>query len=317
MSATPLVLVTGAAGFLGSEVMRVLHARGARVIGIGHGPAPALDGLQRASFWPGDITCETLIAHGGEPDIIVHCAGGSSVSGSLADPQADFKKTVIGCEEVLSYLRTRRPDARLVLSSSAAVYGTGHTAPIDEQTPLNPMSPYGFHKQMCEQMVSFHARTWGLKAAIVRLFSVYGAGLKRQLLWDACRKFAAGTPLFSGTGEEVRDWVHVSDAATLLCDAALHASTDVAICNGATGHGASVGEILRQLAAALGVQDGTARFDGIARPGDPAYLVGTADRAQGWNWRPQVQAREGIRQYAHWFRAVTGEGDAQRAATSR
>lgn len=301
MSVTPVVLVTGAAGFLGSEVMRVFRARGARVIGMGHGqlPAPMQREDSSTSFWSCDINLETLMAHGGAPDIIVHCAGGSSVGASLADPRADFTKSVVSWNDVLTYVRTCCPQARLVYASSAAVYGAGHVGPIDEDVELTPISPYGFHKQICERMATFHARTWGVRAAIVRLFSIYGEGAKRQLLWDACRKFTAGTPRFSGTGNEQRDWVHVCDAAALLCEAASHASVEAPVCNGASGSAVSVRDVVQELGAILG--GGVATFDGVIRAGDPAYLVGRSERARSWGWTPKMPWAEGIRRYARWY----------------
>jgi UDP-glucose 4-epimerase len=151
-------------------------------------------------------------------------------------------------------------------------------------------------------MIGFHARMWGIKAAMVRLFSIYGEGLKRQLLWDACRKLTGGTASFSGTGNEARDWIHVSDAASLLAEAAERASEDVPVCNGATGLGVPTRLIVEELRAALGVT-APARFDGVARAGDPACLVGSADIARGWNWTPTVAWRDGMRRYASWFRA--------------
>lgn len=293
------VLVTGAAGFVGAAVVRAVRSRGARVIGIGHGAWTGDPGPD-AVFIPGDVTLEALKAGVPPPDVIVHCAGPSSVGASFRDPAEDFGKAVPACHAVLDYMRECAPQARLVLCSSAAVYGAGHHAPIPEDAATRPVSPYGLHKDICERLVRFHAGSWGLKAVIVRMFSVYGEGLRKQLLWDACRKLSRGERSFSGGGDEVRDWIHVADAAEILCDAAEHASSEVPVCNAATGCGRRVRDALRDICRALGTAE-RLEFDGIARPGDPVYLVGAIGRAESWGWAPKTTMNEGLLRYVRWF----------------
>ena len=298
---TQNVLVTGFSGFIGKEVCRLFRGRGARVTGIGHGAGS--NGAQASDVfggWIGDITLDTLLAHAGSPDIIVHCASGSSVTASVADPRGDFAKSVPALYDLLAFMRLRCPDARLVFASSAAVYGAPHADPIAEDARLCPASPYGLHKKICEEIMRFHAQAYGLKIAIVRLFSIYGEGLKKQLLWEACAKILAGTPNFSGTGHETRDWVHVSDAAMLMLRAVDHASSQAPVCNGATGTGVAVLDLLQTLASGLD-REVHLNFDGLTRPGDPPSLVGLDRRARSWGWAPQMNWQDGVKRYASWY----------------
>lgn len=295
------VLVTGAAGFIGSAVVRALRSRGARVTGIGHGAWTGDPGPD-AVFIRADVTLEALRGSARRPDIVVHCAGPASVGASFGDPSEDFTRSVVTCHAVLDYMRQCAPQARLVLCSSAAVYGAGHAAPIPENAATQPVSPYGLHKDICERLVRFHARTWALQAVIVRLFSVYGEGLKRQLLWDASCKLSRGERSFSGGGDEVRDWIHVADAAEILVDAAAHASPEVPACNAGTGRGTRVRDALRDICRALGITE-RLEFDGMVRPGDPAYLVAAITRSESWGWAPKTTLSEGLVRYARWFSA--------------
>src|SRR6185312_5873943 len=122
------------------------------------------------------------------------------------------------------FLRCYCPQATLVVPSSAAVYGAVRQIPINESGPRNPISPYGVHKKIAEDLCYSYARHFGARIALVRFFSVYGAGLRKQLLWDACNKLVVGDGRFGGHGNEVRDWLHIEDAARLLIAAAQHAA---------------------------------------------------------------------------------------------
>ena len=105
---------------------------------------------------------------------------------SIANPYEDFTRTVATTAELLEWMRLGARNARLVSVSSAAVYGAGHTGPIREEQALLPFSPYGYHKLMMENLCLSYAANYGLAVMVVRLFSVYGSWLKKQVLWDMC-----------------------------------------------------------------------------------------------------------------------------------
>jgi UDP-glucose 4-epimerase len=299
------VLVTGANGFLGRHASRAAATQGHQVIGIGHGDW-AEDAWREwgLTIWHElDVTLAGLVAHAGKPDLVIHCAGSSSVGFSLENPAQDFERTVGTTLDVLEYLRTSAPDAALVFPSSAAVYGSASTFPISEESPLAPISPYGVHKQIAEDLCGSYSESFGIRVAIVRIFSAYGVELRKQLLWDACRKAVTGDYSFGGTGRETRDWVNGEDIARLLLAAGDHAAAGQAIVNGASGTEVSVEDVLRVLLDALGV-GGKPEFTGALRAGDPLRVVGDNARALGWGWSPLRPWEDGVRQYAEWFQAI-------------
>jgi UDP-glucose 4-epimerase len=302
---TRQVLVTGANGFLGRHVSRIAAQHGDRVIGIGHGDwtEETWRDWGLAAWHELDVTLASLIAHAGTPDLVIHCAGSSSVGFSFENPAQDFDRTVRTTSEVLEYIRTTTPGTALVYPSSAAVYGRSATLPISEESWLDPISPYGVHKKMAEDLCRSYASRFGVRVAIVRLFSAYGVELRKQLLWDACRKAMSGDLRFAGTGRETRDWVNAEDVARLLLVAGEHAGPDAPTVNGATGQEVAIEEILRVLLDALGTT-GRPEFTGDDRPGDPERYAGDPSRAQAWGWSPERMWPEGVREYARWFREV-------------
>lgn len=299
------ILVTGAHGFLGRHVSRAAAAQGHQVVGMGHGDWTEEEwrswGL---SIWHElDVTLAGLVAHAGTPDLLVHCAGSSTVGFSFENPAQDFERTVVTTVDVLEYLRTCAPDTALVYPSSAAVYGNAATLPISEESSLNPVSPYGVHKKAAEDMCSSYSKTFGLRVAVIRIFSAYGVELRKQLLWDACRKALFGDCRFGGTGRETRDWVNAEDVARLLILAGDHAVQGGVTVNCATGTEVSVESILAAVFNALGV-DRKPEFTGSVRAGDPARVEGDPRRAQAWGWTPRRAWQDGVREYVDWFRTV-------------
>lgn len=296
------IVVTGAFGFLGRHVARFFAQKGHTVLGIGHGEWDREEwkswGL--SAWCQADITLAALKQYAECPSLIVHCAGSGSVAFSFESPLADFERTVVTTAHVLEYVRLHAPSCRVVYPSSASVYGTVEAMPIREDHRAAPISQYGVHKLMAEQMVASYGLQFGTSAAVVRLFSVYGCGLRKQLLWDACRKFANHDTVFMGTGDEVRDWLHVEDAAELLLAAAEHASPKCPTVNGGSGEGVSVRDVLDHLGDLLRC-DLTPSFSGTRRTGDPSTYVADTRGSTVWGWQPKRCWKEGVAEYAAWW----------------
>ena len=197
------VLITGARGFIGQHLSKHLFDYGHHVIGIGHGDWSESDySLTGLSDWfSGDLHIHILekIQEQYEPKYVFHLAGGSSVAAALAHPLDDFHRTVESTAHLLDWVRSSSPTTRLIAISSAAVYGAAFDGPIPESASPSPFSPYGFHKSMMESLCRSYIQTYGLDCRIVRLFSVYGPDLRKQLLWDICSRLEAGeSPLLLG-----------------------------------------------------------------------------------------------------------------------
>jgi UDP-glucose 4-epimerase len=298
------ILVTGAFGFLGRHVARACARAGHSVCGIGHGTWARAEWSEwgLGEWHSADLTRDSLVSYGGEPDLIIHCAGSGSVGFSMAHPSQDFDRTVVTTRDVLEYARLHRPLARVVIPSSASVYGNAGDMPIGVNAPLCPVSPYGMHKKMAEELCLSYVRHFGISVGIVRLFSVYGIGLRKQLLWDACTKLSRGPATFGGTGHETRDWLHVDDAARLLLSAGLADPSSRLTINGATGVGVPIRRIVETIAQAFG-GTGDVRFSGGGRPGDPLHLVADLQGTEALDWRPMHLLDTELEHFVEWFKS--------------
>ena len=275
-----VALVTGQNGFIGRYVVSELEAGGNEVVGAGRPnieiPSPAFDSLVAKT----------------RPDVVVHCAGPASVPASLERPEADR----IGAVDVLRALLDRLDGARLILVSSAAVYGNPERLPVAEESPLAPVSPYGRHRVEAEEL----ARESGVPLVVARVFSAYGEGLRRQVLWDIARRaLADGSVELSGTGDETRDFVHARDVAAAIGVIARRSEFEGEIVNVGTGVETSIARLAELITAELG---GTVSFTGVRRPGDPERWRADTTRLRSLGFEPPTPIDAGAAAYARWVR---------------
>lgn len=292
--------VTGARGFIGRHVALEAASRGQIVHGIGRGEWRQADRTDWGvrSWTSADVTMESLdrlMITSAPPDIVYHLAGGASVAASMSDPFGDFNRTVGSAAQLLEWIRNRAPQARLVFASSAAVYGDSAVSPISSGSAVKPVSPYGHHKAICESLINSYSTSFGLSAVVVRLFSVYGPGLRKQILWDISRRLAQSCdPIeLGGTGEETRDMINVIDAACMMVNAAQHAGSPPPVFNIGTGVGSPVRAIAESIIRAWPSGAGLV-FSGMSRPGDPKHLVADIGRGELIPPRSFIGLEDGI-----------------------
>ncbi|MBR0779035.1 SDR family oxidoreductase [Bradyrhizobium diazoefficiens] len=302
------VWVTGGNGFIGRHLIRYLANQGETVCGLGHGAIDEVDRhrLGLADWISGEVSApnlDALASRGGTPSAVFHLAGGSSVARSIEQPYEDFSRTAIATASLLEWLRHSSPDSRLIVASSAAVYGAHHVGAISEDVGTQPVSPYGHHKLVMEQLCRSYASSFGIQATIVRLFSVYGPSLRKQLLWDICLRLGQGQRqlVLGGAGNEERDWVDVRDAVRLMAQLAQDGSQPFKLLNGGSGIGTTVAEIADLVTSAWGGGIDV-RFSGSSRAGDPFSLVSDARQLVALRFKWCIPVEEGIKNYVSWFK---------------
>ncbi|MBN1166541.1 MAG: NAD-dependent epimerase/dehydratase family protein [Methanospirillaceae archaeon] len=295
------VLITGGSGFLGRNVGIKFHKENYDVIMIGHGNSIQSHDIK---FINCNVNLKSLIKLNIIPDLMIHCAGSGSVGDSFNNPYYDYQKNVNTLIDVLEYIRIYSPKTKLIFPSSAAVYGVVKKVPIKEDTPFLPVSPYGYNKMIGEHICKYYSE-YGIEIAIIRFFSLYGVGLKKQLLFDVCKKISNNNLIFYGTGYEVRDFLHISDASQLIFQIAQHHNRGpFFIINGGTGIGTSVNEIVRSLIHLFGKKD-QVQYSGERKIGDPDRYIADITKCLSLGWKPKINIQDGLKEYAEWFREST------------
>ncbi len=302
------VLITGGAGYIGSLTARLIRASGRAIVILdtlenGHRKA-----VGDAPFVQGDVADSSLVEricseHG--VDEVVHFAAYKAVGESMSNPEKYFNNNVIGSQKLFGALNNVGVE-RVVFSSTAAVYGTPATVPVQETDPLHCESVYAETKLMIENTLRWYAQTTPMRHACLRYFNAAGASDDATLGEDwrfsqnliphvmkavlghspALQVFGNDFPTPDGTG--VRDYIHVEDLARAHVAALdyLSAGNESITCNVGTGHGTSVLEII---AATERISGKKVPHEIVARrPGDPSQCYADAGLiTEKFDWSPQ------------------------------
>ncbi|MGA9857810.1 MAG: NAD-dependent epimerase/dehydratase family protein [Solirubrobacteraceae bacterium] len=278
------VLVTGGSGFIGRHVVSELAADGAqvRVVDLQPHPDPAVDVVI------GDIADPVVLARAfdGGFDSIVHLAAVTSVLKSIQEPERTFATNVIGTNAVLAAGKEAGVTS-LAFASTNAVTGPMTAPKISEAAVLNPLTPYGSTKAAGEMLMSAYTASYGLRCACIRLTNVYGPGMqaKDSIVARLMRAIRLQTTFeIYGDGNQVRDYVHVSDvvAAMRLGLTSDKWSGPMVI---GSGQSLSVHEVLAAVRDVSGAEIDVRH--GEAKPGEmPAVIVDPA-RAHAAGWSPR------------------------------
>lgn len=293
------VLITGVNGFLGQCIAAAFESAGWRVAGIdiSEQPSRALAAYRQTTLPDGGLASFIGAV---APDLVVHCAGRASVGASVKEPGPDYWAGPPALFSVLEAIRTQAPQCKLVLLSSAAVYGSPARMPVSEEAAPAPISPYGFHKWQCELLCREFSSIYGVRTAAVRVFSAYGEGLRRQVLWDVCTQLLRDGRLdLRGTGEETRDFVHGQDVARGVLLVARAAEMNGEVYNLATGRATRIRDLAALAARGLGVNV-TPSFDGVVPAGDPPNWQADMRKMSGLGFRAALRLEEGVARYARW-----------------
>jgi len=311
------LLVTGGAGFIGSNFVRYIRHRypDYRVI--------VLDALTYAGhvnnldlsagcnshlvFCHGNVCNQSIVDQlVSAADVVVHFAAESHVARSVIDNRIFFETDVLGTQTVANaVLHHQARVERFIHISSSEVYGTAEHEPMTEDHPLNPTNPYAAAKTGADRLVYSYWQTYGIPAIIVRPFNTYGP---RQHLEKVVPRFITSALLdepltIHGTGEAARDWLHVEDHCAVLDGILHHDLTELEgeVINIGTGLATDVRTIARMVLELSG-KDASLVTRVPDRPGQVTKHIAGIGKARALlGWAPTVRLADGLARTIQWY----------------
>jgi nucleoside-diphosphate-sugar epimerase len=295
------ILILGSEGFIGSHCVSHFLESNHNIFGVDLFEQPSMQykyrKVSRLSF-----EIETIISEN-DFDLIINASGSGNVGLSMNHPLIDFESNCLGLIKVLDAIRKFKPKAKFIHLSSAAVYGNPKELPIKETDELKPLSAYGWHKLISENLCKEYVQLYGLNISILRPFSVYGRGLKKQIFWDVYKKLSENniTLELMGTGKESRDFIHIEDLIKVIELVAFNAPMPGDIYNVASGNETTIEKAINIFIKNLGFKTELI-FNNQVRKGDPLNWCADISNIQNVGFENPILLDHGLSDVSTWIK---------------
>ncbi|WP_456439184.1 NAD-dependent epimerase/dehydratase family protein [Psychroserpens sp.] len=234
-------------------------------------------------------------------DVCINCSGAANVSDSLKNPQRDFMLNTTNVFKQLDAIRKFNSNCKYINISSAAVYGNPKSLPISESHALNPISPYGLHKRMAEDICKEFYEIYKIQTCSLRVFSAYGDGLRKQLFWDLYKKINEQSTIeLFGTGNETRDFIYISDLVNAIETVINNSQFNNDIINIANGEQLSI-KYVAETFGSIFDKKLQFKFLGNSREGDPKNWVADLYKLKNLGYKQKIRLEDGLKNYFKWI----------------
>lgn len=299
------ILITGVNGFIGNNLALKFIEEGGNVLGIGMEPYSFDRRVQYYQLDMSIVSTERILKEF-RPNLIIHCAGAADVGYSVRHPQKDMDLNLCVPVKLLREILQAELDCKIILLSSAAVYGNPDELPIKEHAKYDPISPYALHKTLMEQAAEYYIRRHKMDIRILRIFSAYGGGLRKQLFWDLAQKYVNDDIVeLGGTGKETRDFIHIFDLVNAIKIVCQSNQSDCYIYNIANGKEITIEEAASCFKKIISDMTSLTMkkivFDGIERAGNPLYWRADITKLNKLGYQQKMDMHSGIREYVSWL----------------
>lgn len=289
------ILVIGSKGFIGSNCVKTFSGKH-EVWGCDIVPGEGENYIQLSE----KNSFESILAQR-QYDVCINASGSANVGSSYSNPVNDRQLNTDNVEIMLQALVKNNHECKFINFSSAAVYGNPVRLPITERAEVAPLSPYGKHKALSEEILKQYASDHKLRTCSLRVFSAYGPGLRKQLFWDIFLKTRQTQHIkLFGTGNESRDFIFIDDLMNAVESVIANASFDGTVVNIASGTETTI----RDAATAfLGGLPGKyeLEFSGEVKAGDPINWCGDISLLKSYGFTPRTALQEGLRKTAEGY----------------
>ena len=291
------ILITGAEGFIARNLSKYLNKRKFNLYGIGNKKFQhnISKKFGYKSLINNKIHTNILLKYFKEIDIVIHCAGSGFVNNTKI---VNYHKNYLTTKYLIDYVKKLKKKPVIIFLSSYSVYANLRNKKIKEKTKLKPSSYYGLTKLKSEKLIISNAKKFQFDYKILRIASIYGNGLTKQLFFDACKKISMNDSFFLGTGNEIRDWLHIEDFCKLVYKI-IKSKNNIKIINCGSGLGFSVKQILNYIIKNF---NKNLKINFQNKSNSPKFLVLNNNLAKKFNWHPKTKIYKGLKNYIIWYK---------------
>ena len=289
------ILITGVCGFVGNNLYLKLKKKN-EIIGIGRKNRNYKNKYK--NIIEKEITHKNLVNLNFKPNVIIHCAGSGSVTKSIQNPKIDYEKNVNTTKELIKFISELTKKPKVIMFSTAAVYGNSCEK---NKKQLKPISPYGKNKLKSENILLKKSKKFKFKLIILRFYSIYGVGLKKQLIWDVCEKINNKINIFYGSGNETRSWINIKDVNRLIQflikkRSIINQTLDI------SGNDIVKNKFLiKKLFKILHINK-VPYFNKKNKKGDPIDQIFNNSILKNLGWKPKINLSNGLKEYVQWYK---------------
>ena len=300
------ILISGSEGFVARNLSKKLNKFGFKCYGIGRGKWKSNDHKKWGYYKNicATINNKTLNKYKKiKFDYVVHCAGGVSPNTSLTKSISeikDFEKNVFSINSILDYLVLNNKKTKVIFISTLSVYGNSKVKKLKEENKLNPISNYAINKVIAENICESFYKKYKINILILRGGSLYGNGLRRQMIHDVCKKIMKKQSIFFGSGKETRDFIHIDDFTDLIKKIIIKSFKNFLVINAGCGKGIKVIDVINYIGKKL-KKNIQPKFNMFGSNVNPVSLVANISKTKKFNWYPKIDFYKGLEEYINWL----------------
>ena len=280
------ILITGINGYIGSNLKNFLKKKNNKIFGI------------KSKTSVKDYN--KLIRDKVKPDVIIHCAGSGLVGVNQISHYIHKKKNVDSTKQLIKFIKKLNINgSKIIFLSSQAVYGKINSKKISENNLTKPISAYGKTKLLAEKELKKINYNYII---ILRLFSIYGIGLRKQIIWDACCKFKKNNYFFRGNGLEKRDFLSIKDFNNLIKLIIMNKKPSTSIYNVGSGVGTQIKNLVDYIKVEFKIKN---KINYTGNPNiieNQNYISSNDKIKKKFNWKCISKLKIEIKKYVKWFK---------------
>ena len=280
------ILITGINGYIGSNLKNFLRKKNYKIFGI------------KSKTSTRDYN--QLIKNKIKPDVVIHCAGSGLVGLNKISQYTHKKKNLGSTKQLIKFIKKSNiQSSKIIFLSSQAVYGKIVSKKISEENDTKPLSSYGKTKLLAEKELKKINNNY---IVILRLFSIYGIGLKKQIIWDACCKFKNNNFTFRGNGLEKRDFLNIKDFNNLIRLIIVSKINHNLILNVGSGVGTQIKNLINSIKVEFKIKSKINYNKNSNIIENQNYVSSNKYVRKKFNWRRIYSLKDEIKKYVKWLK---------------